>query len=315
MGNADLDAIMARKKKLIDLKQVADQISDEGPQPLGLPSKFKDTGRMPDNPGEQVDSMIGAPVRAGLDDAAQNGFSVDNLRKAYRAFGSDPRKQPTGFDVANHMGIENPYLGAAVATGVDLAQLPVGELAMGSKALPGAAGVIEKLDKPLLHGSFVKYPAAEAKISRGGMAGPGYYMTQEPNIARGFGDNILSAMPDKVKILDLHNNPADLELAAKQLGVVAKDGKYSGGPYQALKDAFIKKYDPEGTLIGHDKDTALHQALQTQGYNGIRYNYNGDPAFNMFDPQAIGLKNVPGSPEAIKQSAELNAVRGKKNGR
>ncbi len=287
---ADLDAIKAKRKALID--SVNQPLNSQADLALTGQGKFPDTGRQSSGAGEWADSYLGAPVRAGLDDAAKKGFALSNLQAGFKALGNDPRTAPTGYDIANHMGIENPYLGAGVATMADLAQLPIGEAAAAGKALPGVAGVIEKLDSPLLHGSFNKYAPADAKISQGGMAGPGYYMTQEPHIARGFGDNILSAQPDKVKILDLHNNPDDLALAAKQLGVEAKDSKYSGGPYQALKDAFIRKNDPQGVLIGHQKDSALHEALQGLGYNGIRYNYNGDPAFNMFNPQAIGLKEA-----------------------
>jgi hypothetical protein len=109
---------------------------------------FRDTGRYSSGPGEAVDALAGAPARAGLDALAtapppRDAFDyAPDLWRAAKAvagqFGKDPKTAPVGYDVANHLGIENPYLGTAVAKAVDFAQLP----------LPGAgiAGEIEEVE-------------------------------------------------------------------------------------------------------------------------------------------------------------------------
>jgi len=89
-----------------------------------------------------MDSLTGVPVRTWADDAAKNGVSLSGLLKAAKSIGTDPRNAPTGADVADHMGIENPYAVAAMATAVDMAGLPIP-----GGMLPGVAGkVADKAD-------------------------------------------------------------------------------------------------------------------------------------------------------------------------
>lgn len=88
--------------------------------------KFRDTGRAANSPGEYLDSVVGAPVRSSLDSAVQGKGLISTIKAGASSVAKDPKNAPTGFDVASHMGVENPYLGSALATGIDVgAQLPI----------------------------------------------------------------------------------------------------------------------------------------------------------------------------------------------
>lgn len=110
-------------------------------------SPYADTGRMAENPGERLDSWLGAPVRTAIS-TAQKGKWSDILPNAWRQAGRDPQTAPTGVDLAWDMGIRNPYAGAAMATLLDLsAQVPVAELGALAKAegiMPGVTGAVKK---------------------------------------------------------------------------------------------------------------------------------------------------------------------------
>lgn len=104
---------------------------------------FRDTGRETGNLGEMFDSALGAPARAGIEQL-QHGRLVDALRATASQIGKDPNTAPTGVDIALN-ATKNPYLGAGIATAVDLgAQLPIAELAAAGKALPGVIGSLRK---------------------------------------------------------------------------------------------------------------------------------------------------------------------------
>jgi DNA repair photolyase len=96
---------------------------------------FKDTGR---EKGllDWADSVSGAPMRAGIDEmvdpsvAPRDAFDYGPtimavINRIRSAMGKDPETQPTGFSVAEKV-TDNPYLGTALATGIDLANLPMG---------------------------------------------------------------------------------------------------------------------------------------------------------------------------------------------
>jgi hypothetical protein len=120
---------------------------------------FRDSGRPSSGPGEAMDSLVGVPVRTWANETARDGASLGGLLKAARSVGTDPRQAPTGVDVADNMGIENPYAGAAMATAVDMASLPVP-----GAMLPGVAGrVVDKADdaKKLLAGIETAEQAAK----------------------------------------------------------------------------------------------------------------------------------------------------------
>lgn len=114
--------------------------------------KFK-TGRGI-TPSSFVDSLSGAPVRAGLDALAQKKGISGAFSAAKNAFGQDPETAPSSVDVVYDSGVRNPYAGAALSTALDLGdQLPVFEgagmaakgLARGGEKLGGLLGdVAEK---------------------------------------------------------------------------------------------------------------------------------------------------------------------------
>lgn len=120
------------------LKSLRDKTPDAVNKVMGLMSgTFKDTGRVADSPGEYLDSVVGAPVRKSLDEAAQGKGLISSVKSGAGSMFKDPKNAPTGYDVANHMGVENPYGGAALATLIDVgAQLPLVEgISAGSKAI------------------------------------------------------------------------------------------------------------------------------------------------------------------------------------
>jgi hypothetical protein len=116
----------------------------EGGMPIGMPSTFSDTGRQASGVGEQLDSVIGAPVRQGIHQALTADNMWDALKKTGQQIGADPRTAPTGYDIASKdLDIDNPYVGTAVATAADLAQLPMGAEAKGASA--GVENIARKL--------------------------------------------------------------------------------------------------------------------------------------------------------------------------
>lgn len=107
----------------------------EGGMPIGMPSTFSDTGRQASGVGEQLDSVLGAPVRQGIHQALTSSNLWDALKQTGSQIGKDPRTAPSGYDIASKdLDINNPYLGAAAATAGDMAQLPMGMEAKGAAA-------------------------------------------------------------------------------------------------------------------------------------------------------------------------------------
>ena len=131
------------KDNVSDMVNQGAQNAQKGIQPLGLPSSYSDTGRSAANPGEQLDSVLGAPVRQAIHQAIapDQNDPWGSLKAIGSQIGKDPKSAPTGYDIASKdLNIDNPYAGAAAATAADLAQLPMGEL-------PGIAGKIEDVAK------------------------------------------------------------------------------------------------------------------------------------------------------------------------
>lgn len=128
------------------MAQIRDNVPNIVNQTMGLLNgRFNDTGRTASSPGEYLDSIAGAPVRKGLDELAQGKGIVTAAKGGLSSVAADPKNAPTGYDVASHMGVENPYLGAALATAIDVgAQLPVLEgaqlLSKGASKASGVAG-------------------------------------------------------------------------------------------------------------------------------------------------------------------------------
>lgn len=117
------DSVLSLMKR----KLASGQLNDPKQQFLGY-SHFPDTGREA-SPAERIDSYLGAPVRQGIselqDAGGPQGDSFgDALKKVAGRFGNDPKGAPTGYDIASK-ATDNPYLGAGMATAIDLAQAPV----------------------------------------------------------------------------------------------------------------------------------------------------------------------------------------------
>lgn len=96
---------------------------------------FRDSGRKTGNLGEMLDSAVGVPARIGISEA-QKGNWWNAIPAMAARVGTDPVNAPTGVDIASE-ATSNPYLGAGLATAVDLAQLPTGGV------LPGVVGKVE----------------------------------------------------------------------------------------------------------------------------------------------------------------------------
>ncbi len=108
--------------------------------------KFSDTGREA-NMGEKIDSFLGVPVRTAMSEMQKGNFNTDMLKKTAGSFGTDPKTAPSGADLTEAMGVENPYLGAGIATALDLgAQIPVGGLMAKAGVLPGVVGRLAKFE-------------------------------------------------------------------------------------------------------------------------------------------------------------------------
>lgn len=151
---------------------MADKLFDEKQMDQMMYGTFPDTGRTASGLGEQLDSVLGAPVRTAISEAQKGNFTKDAVKKIINSIHADPRNAPTGFDIAEQTGLENPYAKTAIATIADLASVPVpggalGKLAgpMGSieaKAAPKVAKIIKTLqDKPAA-ASIIKTLQAKA---------------------------------------------------------------------------------------------------------------------------------------------------------
>ena len=98
--------------------------------------KFRGSDRYASNLGEGLDSVFGAPARVSID-RLQEGNIKAALVDAMAQVGRDPKEAPTGVDIASKV-TDNPYLGAGLATAVDVAGLPI--------PVPvGTVGTVKKL--------------------------------------------------------------------------------------------------------------------------------------------------------------------------
>lgn len=268
--------------------------SDELLKRLTGQGSFRDSGRESSGPGEALDSLTAAPVRQALSEGQSGNYDLEAVKRIIGRIGADPQNAPSGFDIASKE-TDNPYLGTALATAIDVgAQVPIPGMQM-----PGTPGIIKKLDEPLYHGTFKDFATKDLKSSRGGYVGPGVYMADSPNVAKGYGDSLHTANVKNVKLLDLHDNKFDDAYnAAKELGIAdgfnkRMDVKGIGGPkgstgaFYALQDALIEKIDPDFKLIGNERAQALVDALKEHGYTGIKFLHNDKPAFNIFDPSNL----------------------------
>lgn len=308
MDRATRERIAKQFQKVTDESMVMNQLSP----------KFSDTGREV-NLGEYLDAYTGAPVRTlarGLLTGSETPW-----KDAAKQFGNDPINAPTGKDIANDLGVSSKKLleldkplnsygtipsaimslaskiprDEAAGFAIEQATDPTNFMAAAGK-LPGVAGVIKKLDGPLLHGTPKKFPLSEIRPSKGGHVGPGVYFTDDAGAASNFGTNVLKATPKKTAIVDFVKDDKDMKMLAKKLGVddllkeQTSSKLYRGGSqdrYFAIKQAYIDKIDPDYKLVGNERDTAFHNALKDLGFTGVKYEWNGKNAFNIFDPSNL----------------------------
>lgn len=308
MDRATRERIAKQFQKVTDESMVMNQLSP----------KFSDTGREV-NLGEYLDAYTGAPVRTlarGLLTGSETPW-----KDAAKQFGKDPINAPTGKDIANDLGVSSKKLleldkplnsygtipsaimslaskiprDEAAGFAIEQATDPTNFMAAAGK-LPGVAGVIKKLDGPLLHGTPKKFPLSEIRPSKGGHVGPGVYFTDDAGAASNFGTNVLKATPKKTAIVDFVKDDKDMKMLAKKLGVddllkeQTSSKLYRGGSqdrYFAIKQAYIDKIDPDYKLVGNERDTAFHNALKDLGFTGVKYEWNGKNAFNIFDPSNL----------------------------
>lgn len=148
--------------------------------------------------------------------------------------------------------------------------------------------------KKYYHGTNKEFDSF--KPSRGGYVGPGIYVTSNKGAANNYGDKVMPIYLKVKKPLDLQrtkNGDKSALKVAKELGIdkefEARNKKRfkSEITYGVLVDAFIDKNDPEGKLIGTDKDVAFHQAIQSLGYDAIDYTHNSTDARIVFSPDQI----------------------------
>lgn len=168
--------------------------------------------------------------------------------------------------------------------------------------------IIKELNEPLLHGTNRKFSLEELRPSRGGHVGPGVYMTQDQTSARNFGEYILKAKPKKIAILDLFEDDKDMLDAAKKLGI-AKEvkeemktrlrGDPSRSRFYLLQDCLLEKLQLDPRPIGVERAQTLIDALKKAGYTGIRYAWNTEPAFNIFDPKDLVAASVEAAPSSF----------------
>lgn len=179
-------------------------------------SKFANTGRNADNIGESIDSLTGVPLRTAISEAQAGNFNIDAAKKIAASIGSDPRTAPTGYDIASKV-TDNPILGAALATGVDVANLPL-PVKPGVSATVGK--VAEKARKTAANAAVVQHikstPAIQTAIKKLQLAkAAGEQVGKQPGVvgmgklAREAQALELAAMPSdsgKLKLKDVLKN-------------------------------------------------------------------------------------------------------------
>jgi hypothetical protein len=156
-------------------KQVSDRLGlHDSINDMVSGGPFRDTGRRPDSPSESVDSFLGAPARVFFSkfldqnskDLPRNKI-IPAIKAAWESVGKDPKGAPSGFDIASKtLGIDDPYLGAAVSTVADLAQVPVGFVAKLAKVTPGFSAAIRDLSKVKNEGKIADASALFKEIGK-----------------------------------------------------------------------------------------------------------------------------------------------------
>ena len=108
---------------------------------------YSDSGRAASSPAERIDSLIGAPIRAGLS-SLQDGNFAGAPSAMWSQFNADPKTKPapSGEDLVRRAGVENPYLAKGLGFGLEVATDPMAYL--GDKIpIPGVTGEIVDASK------------------------------------------------------------------------------------------------------------------------------------------------------------------------
>lgn len=101
--------------------------------------RFADSGRQ-GSLSEQLDAAVAAPARVGINELQKGNWNAGTVKKVLQAIGKDPQNAPTSLDIAEETGVENPYVGAGIATAADIAN----HLLTPS---PGIKGTVAKVAK------------------------------------------------------------------------------------------------------------------------------------------------------------------------
>lgn len=123
-------------------KYLSDVGANASPDAL-MNGVYPDTGRIASNPGERLDSVTGAPIRAAIGAMQQGDFSGAPAA-AWQSFNADPQSHasPSGEQLIQAAGVTNPYIAKGLGMGLEAAANP---LTWAGDIAPGVSGSIESV--------------------------------------------------------------------------------------------------------------------------------------------------------------------------
>ncbi len=302
------------------------------PQDLVGGGVYKDTGRQSSGPADMMDSFVGAPARAAVQEAQNGNLSWDAVKKIFHQIGSDPQTAPTGYDIASKV-TDNPYIGTMLATAVDFgAQMPgvqhltpgvIGEI-KGVKNL--APGLVDALEAFAERGK--SSPSLETKIAQ--MHGQaGQIKDAVPELLGRAEDDLFGGKPKRRSAIKSEEPPRDqtefwhdvndhsfTDEAKKSMdSLVARFGEDSPQVIKALEksnagpDHMPYMVDPMKKLMGIPNFSAKPTGqIGTPGISGHRT--NPDPFMWVDDKWKAGKQLLRrhksmGMPAEIHTSSDL----------
>lgn len=129
--------------------------------------------------------------------------------------------------------------------------------------------------------------------SKSGAAGPGFYLASKKSSARASGENVYKFRVRSQNVLDLTKEAPILKVA-KELNIfdeVNAEKIFNTSPYSIL----LKHYSRKNNLIdltGNERQQILSNEIEKLGYDMIKYDYNGNDAFVVFNPDNVKLSNA-----------------------
>ncbi len=295
--------------------------------------KFRDTGRESSGYGEALDSILGAPARLGLSELQKGNFNVQTLGSVLSQIGKDPQVAPTGYDIASRV-TDNPYLGAALATVIDVgAQIPVpgfnpGFAAGIEDASAATKALLKKINTPekaaaLTGAKRAKYLDAleEAFGSKDARAkdlgfdlSKSQFHGSDQNIesfnpsSRGtFGPGVYTT--DNKKAASVYASRHEAPGANVMELVTKPQSEYfdASAPSSSIEElpAFKDLGTAEKYDVRYDHETRA-KFLKDQGYSGVTETKGREKYRNTFDPSDIRSVNAAFDPR-FKDSANLMA--------